>query len=105
MHPLFVSPVLFWHERYVQNYVFAFCACGWGWVLFRNFFAGKGCFYVSRKQACGHDLKRDSNYQCPNNGAFPKLIKCKIYAYFLLNLAIRYLTLISVKLTLISFGW
>ncbi len=23
-----------------------------------------------------------------NNGAFPKLIKCKIYAYFLLNLAI-----------------
>jgi hypothetical protein len=41
-----VGPVLSWHERYVQNYVLAFCACGWGLVLFRNFGAGKVCFYV-----------------------------------------------------------
>jgi hypothetical protein len=24
------GPVLFWRKRYVQNYVFAFFACGWG---------------------------------------------------------------------------
>ena len=47
MHPLFVGPVLFWHKRYVRNYVFACCACGWGWVLFRNYLlAGKVCFCV-----------------------------------------------------------
>jgi hypothetical protein len=47
MRPLFlVGPVSSWRERYVQNYVFAFCACGWGLVLFRNFRAGKVCFYV-----------------------------------------------------------
>jgi hypothetical protein len=44
--PFFVGPVLSWHERYVQNYVFAFCACGWGLVLFGNFWEGKVCFYV-----------------------------------------------------------
>jgi hypothetical protein len=41
-----VGPVLSWRKRYVQNYVFAFCACGWGLVLFRNIWAGKVCFYV-----------------------------------------------------------
>jgi hypothetical protein len=46
MRPLFVGPVLFWCKRYVRDYVFAFCACGWGRVLFRNFWAGKICFYV-----------------------------------------------------------
>jgi hypothetical protein len=45
--PLFlVGPVISWRERYVQNYVFAFWACGWGLVLFRNFWAGKVFFYV-----------------------------------------------------------
>jgi hypothetical protein len=47
MHPLFlVSHVLSWRERYVQNYVFAFCACGWGLVLSTKLLAGKVCFYV-----------------------------------------------------------
>jgi hypothetical protein len=47
MRPLFlVGPVLSWHERFVQNYVFAFYACGWDLVLFRNFWVGKVCFYV-----------------------------------------------------------
>jgi hypothetical protein len=47
MRPLFVvSPVSSWRKRYVQNYVFAFCACGWGQVLFRIFLAGQVCFYV-----------------------------------------------------------
>ncbi len=32
-----VGPVLSWRERYVQNYVFAFCACLWCLVLFWNF--------------------------------------------------------------------
>jgi hypothetical protein len=41
-----VGPVLSWRKRYVQNYVFAFCACGWGLVLFRIFLAEKVCFYV-----------------------------------------------------------
>jgi hypothetical protein len=41
-----VGPVLSWRERYVRNYVFAFCACGWGGVLFRNLLAGKVCFCV-----------------------------------------------------------
>jgi hypothetical protein len=30
----------------VQNYVFAFCACGWGLVLSTKLLAGKVCFYV-----------------------------------------------------------
>jgi hypothetical protein len=30
----------------VTHYVFAFCACGWGSVLFRNCWAGELCFYV-----------------------------------------------------------
>jgi hypothetical protein len=47
MRSLFVvGPVLSWRERYVQNYVFAFYACGWGQVLFRNFWAGKVFFCV-----------------------------------------------------------
>jgi hypothetical protein len=47
MRPLFVvGPVLSWRERYVQNYVFAFCACGRGRVLSRNLLAGKVCFGV-----------------------------------------------------------
>jgi hypothetical protein len=47
MRSLFVvGPVLSWRERYVQNYVFAFCASGWGRVLFKNFWAGKVCFCV-----------------------------------------------------------
>jgi hypothetical protein len=42
MRSLFVvGPVLSWCERYVQNFVLAFCACGWGQVLFRNFGAGR----------------------------------------------------------------
>jgi hypothetical protein len=41
-----VGPVLSWRERYVGNYVFAFCACGWGLVLFGNFWVGKVSFYV-----------------------------------------------------------
>ncbi len=41
-----IGPVLSLCERYVRNYVFAFCACGWGRVLFRNFWAGKVCFCV-----------------------------------------------------------
>jgi hypothetical protein len=45
MRPLFlVCHVLSWHERYVQNYVFAFCACGWGLVLSTKLLAGKVCF-------------------------------------------------------------
>jgi hypothetical protein len=44
MRSLFVvGPVLSWHDRYVQNYVFAFCACGWCQVLFRNLLAEKVC--------------------------------------------------------------
>jgi hypothetical protein len=47
MRPHFlVSHVLSWRKRYVQNYVFEFCACGWGLVLSTIFFAGKVCFYV-----------------------------------------------------------
>jgi hypothetical protein len=47
MRPLFlVGHVLSWRERYVQNYVFAFCACGWGLVLSMKLLAGKVCFYV-----------------------------------------------------------
>jgi len=47
MRPLFlVCHVLSWRERYVQNYVFAFCACGWGLVLSTKLLAGKVCFYV-----------------------------------------------------------
>ncbi len=47
MRPLFlVGHVLSWHESYVQNYVFAFCACGWGLVLSTKLLAGKVCFYV-----------------------------------------------------------
>jgi hypothetical protein len=47
MHPLFlVCHVLSWRKRYVQNYVFAFCACGWGLVLSKKLLAGKVCFYV-----------------------------------------------------------
>jgi hypothetical protein len=41
-----VGHVLSWRERYVQNYVFAFCACGWGLVLSTKLFARKVCFYV-----------------------------------------------------------
>jgi hypothetical protein len=41
-----VGHVLSWHERYVQNYVFAFCACGWGLVLSTKLLAGKVCFYA-----------------------------------------------------------
>ncbi len=52
MRPLFlVGHVLSWRERYVRNYVFAFCACGWGLVLSTKMLAGKVCFYV-----CGHPL-------------------------------------------------
>jgi hypothetical protein len=29
-----------------MNYVFAFCACGWGLVLSTKLLAGKVCFYV-----------------------------------------------------------
>jgi hypothetical protein len=47
MRPLFlVGHVLSCRERYVQNYVFAFCACGWGLVLSTKLLAGKVCFYV-----------------------------------------------------------
>jgi hypothetical protein len=47
MRPLFlVGHVLSWRDRYVQNYVFAFCACGWGLVLSTKLLAGKVCFYV-----------------------------------------------------------
>jgi hypothetical protein len=47
MHPLFlVGHVLSWRERYVQNYVFAFCAYGWGLVLSTKLLVGKVCFYV-----------------------------------------------------------
>ncbi len=47
MRPLFlIGHVLSWRERYVQNYVFAFCACGWGLVLSTKLLAGKVCFYV-----------------------------------------------------------
>ncbi len=42
----FVGHVLFWRKRYVQNYVSAFCACGWGLVLSTKLLAGKVCFYV-----------------------------------------------------------
>jgi hypothetical protein len=44
--PFFVGHVLSWCERHVQNYVFAFCACGWGLVLSTKLLAGKVCFYV-----------------------------------------------------------
>jgi hypothetical protein len=44
--PFFSQPCLSWHERYVQNYVFAFCACGWGLVLSTKLLVGKVCFYV-----------------------------------------------------------
>jgi hypothetical protein len=47
MRPLFlVCHVLSWRGRYVRNYVFAFCACGWGLVLSMKLLAGKVCFYV-----------------------------------------------------------
>jgi hypothetical protein len=47
MRPLFlVGHVLSWRKRYVQNYVFAFCACGWGQVLSTKLLVGKVCFYV-----------------------------------------------------------
>ncbi len=47
MRPLFlVGHVLSWRKRYVQNYVFAFCACGWGLVLSTKLLAGKVYFYV-----------------------------------------------------------
>jgi hypothetical protein len=45
-HFFLVGPVLSWRERFMRNYSFAFCACGWGLALFRNFWAGKVCFYV-----------------------------------------------------------
>jgi hypothetical protein len=62
MRPLFlVGHVLSWRKRYVRNYVFAFCACGWGLSSsFHEIGGGKGmflCFYVFWKQACGHPLK------------------------------------------------
>ncbi len=44
--PFLVGHVLSWHEMYVRNYVFAFCACGWGLVLSTKLLAGKVCFYV-----------------------------------------------------------
>ncbi len=44
--PFFSLPCLSWRERYVQNYVSAFCACGWGLVLSTKLLAGKVCFYV-----------------------------------------------------------
>ncbi len=45
--PIFlVCHVLSWHKRYVQNYVFAFCACGWSLVLSTKLLAGKLCFHV-----------------------------------------------------------
>jgi hypothetical protein len=47
MRPLFlVGHVLSWRKKYVQNYVFAFCACGWGLVLSMKLLAGKVCFHV-----------------------------------------------------------
>ncbi len=47
MHPLFlVGHVLSWGERYVQNYVFAFCACEWGLGISMKLLVGKVCFYV-----------------------------------------------------------
>ena len=46
MPPFLVCHVLSWRERYVRNYVFAFCACGWGLVLSTKLLAGKVCFYV-----------------------------------------------------------
>ncbi len=47
MRPLcLVVHVFSWRERYVQNYVFAFCACGWSLVLSTKLLAGKVCFYV-----------------------------------------------------------
>ncbi len=47
MRPLFlVCHVLSWRKRYVRNYVFAFCACGWGLLLSTKLLAGKVCFYV-----------------------------------------------------------
>ncbi len=47
MRPLFLfGHFLSWRERYVQNYVFAFCACGWGLVLSMKLLAGKVCIYV-----------------------------------------------------------
>jgi hypothetical protein len=47
MRPFFlVCHVLSWCKRYVQNYVFAFCACGWGLVLSTKLLARKVCFYV-----------------------------------------------------------
>jgi hypothetical protein len=53
MRPLFlVGHVLSWRERYVQNYVFAFCACGWGLELSTKLFAGKVCFYVLGDVSC-----------------------------------------------------
>jgi hypothetical protein len=47
MHLFFlVGLVLSWRKRYVRNYVFAFCACGWGLVLSTKLLAGKVSFYV-----------------------------------------------------------
>jgi hypothetical protein len=47
MCPLFlVGHILSWRKRYVQNYDFAFCACGWGLVLSTKLLVGKVCFYV-----------------------------------------------------------
>ncbi len=45
MRPLFLfTPVLSWRERYVRNYVFAFCACGWGLVhTFHRYFGAGIC--------------------------------------------------------------
>jgi hypothetical protein len=48
MCPLFlVGHVLSWRERYVRNYVFAFCAYGWvGSSTLHKIVGGKGMFYV-----------------------------------------------------------
>jgi hypothetical protein len=53
------APLLSWCERYVQNYVFASCACGRG----QYFFGGKGmflCFHVLTNCACIHGLTSDN---------------------------------------------
>ncbi len=44
--PFLVGHVLSWCKRYVWNYVFAFCASGWGLLLSTKLLAGKVCVYV-----------------------------------------------------------